>query len=172
MEKELLESYVKSGLSLASISSKCGKSKTSVRHWLKKFGLSTRQVRIELGTIFVGKVCKRCNAHKSPDEFYKRRDGANLSPYCKLCTGTQTMQRQRKLKRQCVEYKGGKCVQCGYNKCVAAFDFHHLDPSEKDFGLSSVKLNRFDDKIKQELDKCILLCSNCHRETHFNQEVK
>jgi hypothetical protein len=170
MDREQLEQYTKDGLSLAGISAKCGKGKTAVRHWLKKFGLSTRQARIELGTIFVGKVCKRCDVHKEPIDFYRRRDGTNLSPYCKICTGNQTLERQRKFKLQCAEYKGGKCVQCGYDKCVAAFDFHHVDPNEKDFSIGNLKLYRFDDRIKQELDKCILLCSNCHRETHFLQE--
>ena len=59
----------------------------------------------------------------------------------------------------------GKCERCGYNKCIRALEFHHLNPSEKDFGLSrcltkNVKL------LKAEADKCILLCSNCHAEIH------
>jgi len=65
-----------------------------------------------------------------------------------------------------IEYKGGKCEHCGYDKCPAAFDFHHLDPSKKDFNLSTLRNYKLEN-IKSELDKCLLLCSNCHRELHY-----
>jgi hypothetical protein len=68
-----------------------------------------------------------------------------------------------------VEYKGGKCSSCGYNKCIAALEFHHLDPSKKDFSISSSGNTRSWNKVKEELDKCVLLCSNCHREVHTNE---
>jgi hypothetical protein len=88
------------------------------------------------------------------------------TPYCKPCTTEQTVERQQKFKRQCVEYKGGKCSRCEYDKYVGALEFHHLDPSEKDFSPSQCKLTKFDNRIKKELDKCVLLCANCHREEH------
>lgn len=72
--------------------------------------------------------------------------------------------RRKKLKRMAMEYKGGKCIVCGYNKCVRSMEFHHLKPEEKEFGLSARGLTRSWDKIKKELDKCVLLCSNCHGE--------
>ena len=56
---------------------------------------------------------------------------------------------------------------CGYNSCIAALEFHHRDPTQKDFTISKIKNRSFDMKVKQELDKCDLLCSNCHKETHF-----
>jgi 5-methylcytosine-specific restriction endonuclease McrA len=65
-----------------------------------------------------------------------------------------------------VQYKGGKCCICGYDKCYDALEFHHLDPSQKDFGLSSNGHTRSWEKVKEELDKCILVCANCHREIH------
>lgn len=70
------------------------------------------------------------------------------------------------LKLMAIEYKGGKCELCGYNKCVGALEFHHLDPEEKDFGISSDGNTRAWKKLRPELDKCILVCSNCHREIH------
>lgn len=54
----------------------------------------------------------------------------------------------------------------GYNKCIAALEFHHLDPNEKDFGIASSGATRTFEKIKVELDKCIMVCANCHREIH------
>ena len=77
--------------------------------------------------------------------------------------------RRRKLKKIGVEYLGGKCSVCGYDKCIWALEFHHTDPSEKDFGISEYS-NLAWHKIKEELNKCVLLCSNCHKETHYNKK--
>jgi len=65
-----------------------------------------------------------------------------------------------------VEYKGGKCESCGYNKCIDALDFHHVNEKEKEFGLSQSGLTRSWERTKKESDKCVLVCANCHREIH------
>lgn len=65
-----------------------------------------------------------------------------------------------------VEYKGGKCCICGYQKCIGALDLHHRNENEKEFGLSARGMTRSWEKIKEEADKCVLLCANCHREIH------
>jgi 5-methylcytosine-specific restriction endonuclease McrA len=70
------------------------------------------------------------------------------------------------VKQKAVDYLGGKCSNCGYNKCLAALEFHHINPMEKDKDFAKLRL-RFN-KLKPELDKCILLCANCHREHHSN----
>lgn len=79
---------------------------------------------------------------------------------------TRVTERRRKIKLLAIEYKGGCCVKCGYNKCIAALEFHHLDPKEKDFSLGNKGNCIGWDKVKIELDKCILVCANCHREIH------
>ena len=66
-----------------------------------------------------------------------------------------------------VEYKGGCCSICGYDGCIEALEFHHIDPSEKDFGISSKGYTRSWERVKEEIDRCVLLCANCHREVHF-----
>ena len=66
-----------------------------------------------------------------------------------------------------IEYLGGKCAICGYDKCLRALSFHHIDPSTKSFGISGNHCLSWE-KIKNELDKCILLCSNCHMELEDN----
>lgn len=71
--------------------------------------------------------------------------------------------RRNKLKQQAINFLGGKCQLCGYDKCPAALEMHHIDPMEKEFTIS--KSSSWN-KIKPELMKCVLLCSNCHRETH------
>lgn len=75
-----------------------------------------------------------------------------------------TTRRRRKLKQMALDYKGNKCQICGYDKCVAALEFHHIDPSIKTFGIASQGFTHSWDYLKTELDKCALLCANCHRE--------
>lgn len=76
----------------------------------------------------------------------------------------EAARRRKALRRQAIEYKGGKCQICGYNRSEAALDFHHLDPLEKDFSISS-RMSSWK-AIQPELDKCVLVCANCHREIH------
>lgn len=73
--------------------------------------------------------------------------------------------RWRKIKLKAIEYKGGSCVQCGYDKHPSALQFHHNDPKEKDVTWNRLKLRNWD-KITFELDKCSLLCANCHSIVH------
>lgn len=63
-----------------------------------------------------------------------------------------------------IEYKGGACQICGYSKYQGALDLHHIDPTEKDFSLGHKGYTRSWERIREELDKCILLCATCHRE--------
>lgn len=74
--------------------------------------------------------------------------------------------RRKKIREMAIEYKGERCSICGYNKCLKALEFHHLDFNGKDFGISEKGYTRSWDQVKTELDKCILLCANCHREIH------
>ena len=68
-------------------------------------------------------------------------------------------------KQKAVDYLGSKCKLCGYNKCLRALVFHHRDPLEKEFDWSHYQ-NKSWCSTKLELDKCDLLCSNCHAEVH------
>ena len=74
--------------------------------------------------------------------------------------------RRKMIKAMAIEYKGGKCCICGYKKCNTALDFHHKNDREKSFGLSVRGLTRSWVRTKAEIDKCILVCANCHREIH------
>lgn len=74
--------------------------------------------------------------------------------------------RRRKVKEMARTYLGGKCMMCGYDRCPSALDFHHIDESQKEFGIASKGYTRSWVKVKAELHKCFLLCANCHREVH------
>lgn len=106
------------------------------------------------------KFCRACKTEQPLENFYKRHG------VCKSCKQDAQKKKIKEFKRRCVEYLGGKCLECGYHKCYMALDFHHRNPEEKDFKIAEAISKRFDDEIKRELDKCDLLCANCHRETH------
>ena len=72
--------------------------------------------------------------------------------------------RRKKLKRMAIDLKGGKWAVCGYDRCVRALEFHHINPADKLFGLSERGLTKSWACIVQELAKTVLLCANCHRE--------
>lgn len=71
---------------------------------------------------------------------------------------------RKRTKLKLIEYKGGKCEICGYSKCIRALEFHHTNPNDKDFTISGKSLSF--EKLKNEVDKCMLVCSNCHSEIH------
>jgi len=61
------------------------------------------------------------------------------------------------------------CAICGYNECNAALDFHHVNPKNKTFQMSLTNMSRNAEKVAVELNKCILLCANCHRKVHAEE---
>ena len=74
--------------------------------------------------------------------------------------------RRKKIRLMAIAELGGKCIKCGYDKYPEVLEFHHRDPSKKDFNVSSKGHSRSWDRVKSEIEKCDLLCANCHRETH------
>ncbi len=110
---------------------------------------------------------KLCKIH-GLTEFTLTKNGEKKSYYkCKKCTVDAVQKRRNKVKLMSIEYKGGKCEKCGYNKYVGALEFHHIS-GNKDFGISAKGYTRSWKIVKEELEKCILVCSNCHREIHGN----
>ena len=75
------------------------------------------------------------------------------------------------MKHRAVAYLGGKCIKCGFDKHDAALEFHHRDGSSKEFNLAPMLMCSWE-KIKAELDKCDLMCSNCHHIWHYKQARK
>lgn len=107
--------------------------------------------------------CKTCGI-EGEKYFYKTQKW-----YCKSCWNKRTAQTQKDKVKQIKTDYGGKCVKCGYNKCLDALEFHHIDPTEKEFHLGD-KRGFSIDKLKKELDKCILVCRNCHTEIHYEMK--
>ena len=110
------------------------------------------------------RICEVCNK-----EYYVGT--IQKSFFRNLCHNCYGSCKRIKVKYDLIQYKGGKCEKCGYDKIENqnVFTFHHLDPSQKDMGLSSSI--RDISILKKEADKCILLCCRCHAELH-NDENK
>jgi hypothetical protein len=112
--------------------------------------------------------CPRCERMLETKDFYRRRDSYVPSSYCRECNRQLVAERQQQFKKRGVEYKGGTCARCGYSRYIGSLEFHHLDPEAKEFNLADFHSTDFE-KLKAELDKCLLLCANCHREEHARQ---
>lgn len=75
--------------------------------------------------------------------------------------------RRRNFKRELIDLRGAKCQVCGYDRCLPALDFHHIDKTNKSFSISDGFRLRGNKKlVLAEIKKCVLLCSNCHHEVH------
>ena len=83
---------------------------------------------------------------------------------CTKCRMERVADWRRRTKLRLVEEAGGACAICRYDRYIGALEFHHVDPSTKSFGLSMRGVTRSIDVLRAEVDKCILLCSNCHAE--------
>jgi len=163
MDISILKELISQNLCIREMAEQLDKAPTTVRYWLVKHNLPTKKCH---NSDRQSKICPKCKIEKDRVEFHKRRNGGDFSPYCKACTRIQTLDRTRELKIKCVEYSGGECQHCGYSKSLSALEFHHINPDKKDFAISKYKRYVFNEKVKKELDVCILLCSNCHREEH------
>ncbi|MBU1034786.1 hypothetical protein KKD42_03250 [Patescibacteria group bacterium] len=91
-----------------------------------------------------------------------KRTYADRADYLKKAVA----KRRKKVRDNAVAHKGGKCQICGYHTCNAALEFHHPNPEIKDFSISADGMTRSWKRVVKEIEKCILICANCHREFH------
>jgi transposase len=166
--RETLEGLVESGASIAQIAEAVGRSKATVRHWLKRYDLQTagtpgrrrRAERLDARAKGLRTVRSHCRRHGETDFVIEGRG----SYRCLRCRTEAVVRRRRKVKEILVAEAGGACVVCGYRKSVAALHFHHVDPGQKSFGIALGGKARSIEAMREESRKCVLLCSNCHAE--------
>lgn len=115
---------------------------------------------IVCGNELKGQQQKYCSAKCKQKDFYENHNGKSNVAFRQFI-------RYIKRKLEFIELKGGKCEKCGYNENLSALEFHHIDSTTKKFNLNGRILanGRYEDLL-EELDKCMLLCSNCHKEIH------
>lgn len=114
-----------------------------------------------------GKICAKCG-----NTFIPKRYGSTRR-YCFDCVPdglSNGAQIRAIIKQWGLDYLGRQCVRCGYDKCLDALDFHHKDDATKEFTISDRNIKLDWELIKIELDKCEVLCANCHREEHSKKK--
>ena len=145
MTKQEMMKMIAEGNSVSQMSEITGKSKGSIRYWLGKFELKTKNKLYNKKEIY---KCRSCGETEE-DKMKNCGSGRRAFSICQACYNKDTVLRGRQKKIDLVNMMGGKCLDCGYNKNYSAMEFHHLDPSIKDpdfksratFEASSINLN-------------------------------
>ena len=128
------------------------------------------------------KKCIKCGLERQDDEFVLNR--GKLASWCNPCKNEKAREWYNKNKKEInqkqfeyrkerkqwfIDYKQTlKCEKCGENH-PATLDFHHLDPTKKEFAISDQLWAKNKEKVLEEISKCIVVCANCHRKIHWNE---
>lgn len=158
--KEEMERLLAAGLSLRELAHRLDRSLATVRHWMKRYELKPNPRRRRGSEDGPRETISRCK-HHGETSFVREGRGYYR---CKRCRIERVSQRRRQIKRKLVEEAGGKCLICGYDRCQQVLQFHHLDPTTKEFHLGQNGVTRSLARSRVEARKCILLCANCHGE--------
>lgn len=131
------------------------------------------------------KVCRVCKIEKGLEQFHPNKScKLGVVGTCKDCSADRIRgwykenkdsrnkyynERNKGKKRMAVERYGGKCTDCGGVFPLCVYEFHHLGPEQKEVNPSHLLTGNLE-KAWAELDKCVLLCSNCHKIRHWGEE--
>jgi predicted HNH restriction endonuclease len=150
-EIEILRNSYLSKKYVGEIAKELNKSVRAIHHKAARIGLSRNPVKIKHPSN--KKIIDQRYYEKNKEEVYKRK-----------------RERIRNYKLELLKRFGEKCSVCGYNKCVAALEFHHTEKN-KDVDIKKALQNLSKQKALKEAEKCIILCANCHRETHHRDLI-
>ena len=125
-------------------------------YWLKQHGLKLKRQR------HAPYLCRECG-ETDPDKFYKYR-----KRLCAACDNVRVKQKAADHRQKVIDYLGGECIACGYNRFNCSLDVHHRDPSTKDPGFSNMRYWSWE-RTTKELENCVLLCKNCHAAVHAGE---
>jgi hypothetical protein len=153
------------GRSVREIAAALGISPSKVRYWLTKWRLKTRAStdRSEAARARrsgARRMIRTCKTHGATDFVLEGRGYYR----CTRCRQERVAEWRRRVKARLVAEAGGACALCGYARYLGALEFHHRDPTQKEFGLAFGGVARSVDRLRAEAGKCVLLCSNCHAE--------
>lgn len=161
IERSVLEAFIAAGASTRGIAEGLDRSQSTVRHWLKRYGLETKRAsRRPPPRPGANGICQ---VH-GETEFRRRADGRWR---CLKCRSGHVSESRRRIKRALIEEFGGACRICGYNRFAGALQFHHRNPEEKSFHIALNGASRSLDRAREEARKCVLLCANCHAEVEW-----
>jgi hypothetical protein len=128
----------------------------------------SQELKIQRKSVY--RILKRLNVDLKITETKKCKLCENIiGPGRNVCGTCTTNIRRYRIKKKAVEYKGCKCNRCSWSGDISGFDFHHSDPTQKEFEISGKIIASMSwEKVKSEIDKCELLCALCHRLEHSN----
>lgn len=164
MDFQTLKQYAADGYSTYSISKIEKISHTTVAYWLNKYGIKTKGALVRAN----GYYCK-CG-ETNPEKFKNAGKGRKCKSICSSCHNARMNEIYKELKTKGVEYLGGQCVICNYKKCPGSLHFHHCDPNKKSLEWEKLRHHNWN-RLKKELDKCELVCANCHGEIHWGRSL-
>jgi len=165
LDRATLAALIEEGLTVRQIAARVDRSPTTVRYWIRAHDLpfTTRRGRRPRTIVDItegGALVALCPTHGAVEHGIDSRRHLR----CLRCRSAAVARRRRKVKEILVAEAGGRCAICGYDRCMAALEFHHVDPARKAFQVSSNGVTRSLARARAEAQKCILLCSNCHME--------
>lgn len=157
-----LEELVRRGATLSEMAEALDRNASTIRYWLERYEIERslprgRRPRCGDGERFAIFDCKR----HGRTEFVLEGRGYYR---CKRCRSEAVAKRRRTIKRQLVEEAGGACALCGYARWHGALQFHHVEAAAKEFHLAQGGYSRSIARSRAEMEKCTLLCANCHAE--------
>jgi transposase-like protein len=169
-DREQLAQLAAAGATLKEMAQAIDRSISTVRHWLRVWRIqrSPRATRAPSDHATAPPVAELRCIHHGLTPF--RLEGRGYYR-CMRCRQERVSEWRRHTKRLLVEEAGGACSLCGYDRCFAALQFHHLDPSRKLFSLSREGVTRSRAEARTEASKCVLLCANCHAEVEARYRV-
>lgn len=118
------------------------------------------------------KICTKCGRELPLDQFnWRDKTKGTRRADCKECHAGYMRKTYLKKREEIFQLKLQiKCQKCGYNRCPDALEFHHTNPEEKDYTVSqALRLHKSEKEIQNEINKCVVLCSNCHKEFHWRE---
>jgi transposase len=169
LDRTLLLDMVQKGATLTEMARRVDRSVSTVRYWLKKYELwplaaGKKRDRVRLAREQGLKRLQLECARHGRTEFIIENSGRAR---CLKCRRLAVIQWRRRAKLRLVAEAGGRCVVCGYDEFPGALQFHHLDPSQKSFGLAMRGLTKSIERLREEAAKCVLLCANCHAKVEW-----
>lgn len=162
--KEDLIPLIEEGLSERKIAEKLGYSVMSIRKAMRRFFLKTKRAENK-------RFCVHCGKQLTGKQFYYCSQNCKIKTFSSTRSknGTPLTERGKRKKLQILLEKGCKCAKCGYDKNMSALCFHHVNMEEKTMNLDIRNFTAQNiDKLREEANKCIVLCHNCHMELHHS----
>ncbi len=172
LDEKVIREELEAGASVARLAERLGADPDAVRLRIAELGLSTVRQRVlrdarAARAAGATRLVLSCPTHG----VLEHRIDARGSYRCPACNKARVTQHRRTVKEVLVAEAGGACALCGYDRCGRALSFHHVDPSQKAFGLALGGVSRSLAKAREEAKKCVLLCANCHMEVENGLRV-